>query len=78
MPMATPNPEPVVPVLSRVTLVDRSAAPAAPGTAPAVANPSAEARTVSTFLPVSFTRGTLLGGLDRRPAGSRNRTRTRC
>jgi conjugal transfer pilus assembly protein TraB len=73
MPMAMSNPEPVVPVLSRVTLVDRSAAAAAPGAAPAVANPSAEARTVSTFLPVSFTRGTLLGGLDA-PTGGQSQS----
>ena len=73
MPMAMSNPEPVVPVLSRVTLVDRSTAPAAPGTAPALAGPSAEARTVSTFLPVSFTRGTLLGGLDA-PTGGQSQS----
>ena len=73
MPMAMSNPEPVVPVLSRVTLVDRSAAAAAPGAAPPVANPSAEARTVSTFLPVSFTRGTLLGGLDA-PTGGQSQS----
>ncbi len=60
------------PVLTRVSLVDReSAKAAAPGATSSTTNnatpvsPStADTRTVSTFLPVSFTRGTLLGGLD--------------
>ena len=70
MPLALPKPEPVAPVLSRATLVDRSAAPISPtsATSPAgaaaTASPSGDARTVATFLPVSFTRGILLGGLD--------------
>jgi len=54
---------PAVPVLSRVTLAERSA-PATAGAAPGASGAPSEARTVSTFLPVSFTRGTLLGGLD--------------
>ena len=70
MPPALPKAEPVAPVLSRVTLVDRSAAsttptsPTAPAGAATAASPSGDARTVATFLPVSFTRGILLGGLD--------------
>jgi conjugal transfer pilus assembly protein TraB len=60
------------PVLTRVSLVDRETAKAAAtGTTASTTNnttpgsPStADTRTVSTFLPVSFTRGTLLGGLD--------------
>mgnify|MGYP001323137801 FL=1 len=72
MPPGTPTlpapnfpPEPPRPVLTRITLADRPANAAMPGTAPAPAGTAAtEARTVSTFLPVSFTRGTLLGGLD--------------
>lgn len=60
------------PVLTRVSLVDReSAKAAATGATASTTNnatpgsPStADTRTVSTFLPVSFTRGTLLGGLD--------------
>lgn len=60
------------PVLTRVSLVDREAAKAAATGATASttnnATPgslsTADTRTVSTFLPVSFTRGTLLGGLD--------------
>ena len=62
--MGMPTPMPVVPVLSRVTLVDRSVPPGATNSSQAAAGSSAEPRTVSTFLPVSFTRGTLLGGLD--------------
>jgi len=72
MPPGTPTlpapnfpPEPPRPVLTRITLADRPANAATPGTTPAPAGTApSEARTVSTFLPVSFTRGTLLGGLD--------------
>ncbi len=71
MPPGSPNmlppvpPEPPRPVLTRITLADRPANTGSPSTQPAPASPAAaEARTVSTFLPVSFTRGTLLGGLD--------------
>ena len=53
-----------VPLLNRVRLASPGGetpagapSPAGHGTTPAV-------RTISTFLPVSFTRGTLLGGLD--------------
>ena len=55
------------PTITRVTLVDRSATASANPVAAAVdagSTSSASARTTSTFLPVSFTRGTLLGGLD--------------
>lgn len=64
VPMAMPA-APPPPVLTRVTLVDRSVAAGTQsgGPPPTTAAP-AEARTISTFLPVSFTRGTLLGGLD--------------
>ena len=56
----------IVPPLSRVTVTPRDKP------AEAVSSPSSSAapatngdvRTVSTFLPVSFTRGILLGGLD--------------
>ena len=65
------------PVLTRVSLVDRETAKAAATGATASTtnnatpgSPStADTRTVSTFLPVSFTRGTLLGGLDAPPGG---------
>ena len=59
------------PAITRITVADRSrtgatAGPiAAASTDPASGNASpTTARTVATFLPVSFTRGTLLGGLD--------------
>lgn len=63
---------PPAPAITRVTLVDRSAPPAGPGsTQPTPA--AGDARTVSTFLPVSFTRGTLLGGLDA-PTGGQSQS----
>jgi len=68
---------PAVPTITRISLGNRSrpgaGAPVGPNVAPNVATNAtanaeptsgAGARTVSTFLPVSFTRGTLLGGLD--------------
>ncbi|OIQ99311.1 bacterial conjugation TrbI-like protein [mine drainage metagenome] len=64
---------PAVPAITRISLGNRSrpgaGTPVGPTAAPnaaANAKPAsgAPARTVSTFLPVSFTRGTLLGGLD--------------
>ncbi|MDE2078723.1 MAG: conjugal transfer protein TraB [Burkholderiales bacterium] len=77
MPLGDPGTAPQdialnAPVLTRVSLVDRETAKAAAtGTTASTTNnatpgsPStADTRTVSTFLPVSFTRGTLLGGLD--------------
>ena len=66
--MPFPAPAPAVntaPTFTRITLSERTRP--ADGTAPASAagsSAAAEARTVSTYLPVSFTRGTLLGGLD--------------
>ncbi|MCZ2439051.1 MAG: TraB/VirB10 family protein, partial [Burkholderiales bacterium] len=68
LPTADPAPAaPVAPAISRVTLVDRSMQGVA-GTSGSASEragtPAAEPRTVSTWLPVSFTRGTLLGGLD--------------
>jgi len=56
---------PAVPVLTRVTVSERPKPPdAATQVGGGAAANSAEPRTVSTFLPVSFTRGTLIGGLD--------------
>ena len=60
---------PPAPVISRVTLAER-ARPGATGSgdgshkAEGVGQASNAPKTVSTFLPVSFTRGILLGGLD--------------
>ena len=67
--LPTAPPAPAVPVISRVTLAERSRAPTAAsldGSARAdgTASSSSAPKTVSTFLPVSFTRGILLGGLD--------------
>jgi len=68
LPTADPAPAaPVAPAISRVTLVDRSmqgVAGTSGSTSGSADSPAAEPRTVSTWLPVSFTRGTLLGGLD--------------
>lgn len=68
-----PPPPPIVPVITRVSLGERSK-PEADGASGASAEPrpnagasastNAEPKTVSTYLPVSFTRGRLLGGLD--------------
>ena len=79
MPPGFPNgplapPAPAAPVLTRITLAERSPSSAAPtGDSGGVPKASAEARTVSTFLPVSFTRGTLLGGLDA-PTGGQSQS----
>ncbi|MDR0701486.1 MAG: TraB/VirB10 family protein [Azoarcus sp.] len=54
---------PPPPVIVRVSLAPRTDASAA-NTLAAQDKPAAEERTVSTYLPVSFTRGQLLGGLD--------------
>ncbi len=71
---------PEVPGITRITLSDRSkaatasaaSATSAAGTTQDTAS-AKEARTVSTFLPVSFTRGTLLGGLDA-PTGGQSQS----
>ncbi len=57
-------PTPAAPALMRIAVADRTGA-----TPPA----TADARTLSTFLPVSFTRGTLLGGLDA-PTGGQSQS----
>jgi conjugal transfer pilus assembly protein TraB len=62
LPLQTPS----APALMRIAVADRAATSAPP---PA----TADARTVSTFLPVSFTRGTLLGGLDA-PTGGQSQS----
>jgi conjugal transfer pilus assembly protein TraB len=61
-------PLPVAPALTRVTVTERQPAGAG-GSTSAAADP----KTVSTFLPVSFTRGTLLGGLDA-PTGGQSQS----
>ncbi|MDE2298492.1 MAG: conjugal transfer protein TraB [Burkholderiales bacterium] len=64
---------PAAPVLTRITLVDRGTTANASAAASNTAANNAETRTVSTFLPVSFTRGTLLGGLDA-PTGGQSQS----
>ncbi|MCV2219854.1 TraB/VirB10 family protein [Thauera sp. Sel9] len=73
-PVAPPPP----PAISRVSLAPSAGPPApagaastTPGTPPG--DGTGEARTVSTYLPVSFTRGTLLGGLDA-PTGGQSQS----
>jgi conjugal transfer pilus assembly protein TraB len=63
---ALPLQVPAAPALMRIAVADRAAASAP-------TPPAADARTVSTFLPVSFTRGTLLGGLDA-PTGGQSQS----
>jgi len=67
------SPVPEAPRISRVSIAPREPATGAPqgpadaqqpSAAPAGNAKAGETRTVSTFLPVSLTRGTLLGGLD--------------
>ncbi len=67
LPLATP---PAGPVMTRVMVSDR-AATTQPDRAQDAVVP--EPRTVATFLPVSFTRGTLLGGLDA-PTGGQSQS----
>lgn len=78
-PPSLPPPTPPAPSFSRVTLVDRSRAAAA-GTGEGLpardgvrTTPSSAPKTVSTYLPVSFTRGILLGGLDA-PTGGQSQS----
>ena len=63
---ALPLQAPAAPALMRIAVADRAAT-----SAPTPA--AADARNVSTFLPVSFTRGTLLGGLDA-PTGGQSQS----
>ena len=66
---------PVAPALSRITVTPRERSadtvPSPSGTAQGTSG--GEPRTVSTFLPVSFTRGVLLGGLDA-PTGGQSQS----
>lgn len=78
MPIAPTLPE--TPRITRITITPRDNAanhPAQPANtetpARADGTKAAETRTISTFLPVSFTRGTLLGGLDA-PTGGQSQS----
>ena len=63
-----PAPQPLAPARSGIVHIQLAGGqpPTAPATTPLTGSPpsSEPPRRVSTFLPVSFTRGTLLGGLD--------------
>jgi conjugal transfer pilus assembly protein TraB len=65
MPPLTPA-GPIVPSLSRITVTPRGKPADAVSSPTSSASPvtNGDVRSVSTFLPVSFTRGILLGGLD--------------
>lgn len=66
---------PTAPALSRITVTPREKPADTISSPTSSASPTAdgEARTVSTFLPVSFTRGILLGGLDA-PTGGQSQS----
>ncbi|WP_265941879.1 TrbI/VirB10 family protein [Dechloromonas sp. A34] len=63
------------PAITRITVAERAllANTGEKSERASGAGPQASARTVSTFLPVSFTRGTLLGGLDA-PTGGQSQS----
>lgn len=68
--------QPAVPATTRISLADRSKTPSAansPNVAGQDTATSKEVKTVSSYLPVSFTRGTLLGGLDA-PTGGQSQS----
>lgn len=82
MPSGTPGdlppPSPLMaatPAITRITLAERSllANPGEKAERASGTGSPASTRTVSTFLPVSFTRGTLLGGLDA-PTGGQSQS----
>ena len=70
IPMAQP-----VPAITRVTIADRSLLANGRAKSDQVSGTASQTspRTVATFLPVSFTRGTLLGGLDA-PTGGQSQS----
>ena len=80
MPPGTPEAisPPSAPRIMRVAVGHATASTSPPsaeagGTPRSESSKAGEARTVSTFLPVSFTRGTLLGGLDA-PTGGQSQS----
>ena len=66
------GPDPAVSALVRVTLADGSKT-SPPGSSNAPRDSDAKAATLDTYLPVSFTRGVLLGGLDA-PTGGQSQS----
>ena len=71
-PAALPPPAPPQPTLVRVTVADAGRVSAAAAGA-RTSGPEARPATVDSYLPVSFTRGILLGGLDA-PTGGQSQS----
>jgi conjugal transfer pilus assembly protein TraB len=71
-PAALPPPAPPQPTLVRVAVAD-GGRPSAGATGARTGGPEARPATVDAFLPVSFTRGILLGGLDA-PTGGQSQS----
>ncbi|MDR3368934.1 TrbI/VirB10 family protein [Rhodoferax sp.] len=72
MPMSV-DAMPATPGITRITLTERNKSSSPMTGAGPDTNSAKDTRTVSTFLPVSFTRGTLLGGLDA-PTGGQSQS----
>ena len=74
-PLASASMAPPVPAITRVTIADRSLLANGGAKSGQVSGTGSQTspRTVATFLPVSFTRGTLLGGLDA-PTGGQSQS----
>ena len=77
LPASAARTEPPVPTIARVSLVDRHApssnASGASKSTDAERSRGGSPQTIATFLPVSFTRGILLGGLDA-PTGGQSQS----
>ena len=74
-PLASASMAPPVPAITRITIADRSLLANGGAKSDQVSGTASQTppRTVATFLPVSFTRGTLLGGLDA-PTGGQSQS----
>ena len=74
-PMGSASMAPPVPAITRITIADRSLLANGGAKSDHVSGTASQTspRTVATFLPVSFTRGTLLGGLDA-PTGGQSQS----
>ena len=74
-PMGSASMAPPVPAITRITIADRSLLANGGAKSDQVSGTASQTspRTVATFLPVSFTRGTLLGGLDA-PTGGQSQS----
>lgn len=74
-PLTSTSMAPPVPAITRITIADRSLLANGRAKSDQVSGTASQTspRTVATFLPVSFTRGTLLGGLDA-PTGGQSQS----